>query len=69
MSWWRSVVDKTTRLQYDTAWIGYTEHQYPRCQLKIQRKHSIQNRVVLPEKSFLEIKSVHNTTSQDEIGQ
>ena len=45
MSWWRSVVDKTTRLQYDTSCIGYTQHQYPRRHLKIQRKHSIQNRL------------------------
>ena len=44
MSWWRSVVDKTTRLQHDTACIGYTQHQYPRRKSKIQRKHSIQNR-------------------------
>ena len=45
MSWWRSVMDKTTRLQYDTACIGYTQHQYPCRQLKIQRKNSIQNRL------------------------
>ena len=44
-SWWRSVVDKTRRFQYDTACIGYTQHQYPRRRLKIQRKHSIQNRL------------------------
>ena len=31
-------------LQYDTACIGYTQHQYPRRHLKIQRKLSIQNR-------------------------
>ena len=54
VAWWRSVVDKTTRLQYDTECIGYTQlwclhlppkkHQYPRCRMKILWKHSIQNR-------------------------
>ena len=41
MSWWRRVVDKTTRLQYATACIGYTQRQYPCRHLKIQRKYSI----------------------------
>ena len=38
-----SVVGKTRRLLQDTACIGYTKHQYPRCHLKIQRQHPIQN--------------------------
>ena len=47
-------VDKTTRLQYDSGCISYTQlrclhpplpkHQYPPRRLKIQKKHSIQNR-------------------------
>ena len=43
MTWWRCVVDRTTRLQYDMACSGYTQHQYPHRRFKIQRKHSIQN--------------------------
>ena len=30
------------RLKYNTPCIGCTQHQYPCCHLKIQRKHSIQ---------------------------
>ena len=69
MSWWRSVVDKTTRLQYDTA-----------CKLAIHNinilvviwrfKESTQFRItrhVLPQKHILLINSVHNTMSQDKI--
>ena len=44
MSWWHSVVNKTTRLQDDTACIGYTQHRHSHCHLMIQRNHSIQNR-------------------------
>ena len=71
MYWWRSVVDKTTRLQYDTACIGYTQHRYPCCHLTIQRNHSIQNHSTccLPQKPFFVIYSVHKAMSQDEIAQ
>ena len=72
MSWWRSVVDKTTRLQYDTACIGYTQHRYSRCHLTIQRYHWIQNRwtfsfapslwLILSTKQRHEMKS-HNRIS------
>ena len=55
VAWWRSVANmyKTTRLQCDTACIGYTQHQYPRRFLKIQRKHSIQNRSTCPPRKPL----------------
>ena len=42
VAWWRSVGDKTTRLQYDSACSSCTQHQYPCRRLKIQRKHSTQ---------------------------
>ena len=63
-------MDKTTRLQYDTACIGYTQHQYPPRQLRFKEstQFRIARHVVLPQKPFLVIKSVHNTTSQDGIG-
>ena len=46
VAWWRSVGDKTKRLQYDSACFSCTQHQYPCRRLKIQRKHSTQTRSI-----------------------
>ena len=73
MAWWRNVVDKITRLQYDRACIGYTQlrylhfpplkHQSPHCRLKIQNRSTC----CFASENLHSDQFCHNTTSQDEI--
>ena len=45
VAWWRSAVDKTTRRVLSIQNLHLPpKHQYSRCRLKIQRRHSVQNR-------------------------